>query len=44
LSSPYNVDMNGTVRGADGSWDRGAFEFSGQSVPAPPAPNGVHIQ
>lgn len=36
LSSPYNVDPNGTTRGADGTWDRGAFEFgsgSGATVP-----------
>ena len=28
LSSPYNVDMNGVTRGADGNWDRGAIEFN----------------
>ncbi|MCR4283912.1 MAG: peptidoglycan-binding protein [Parcubacteria group bacterium] len=28
LGSPYNVDMNGLVRGADGVWDRGAYEYS----------------
>ncbi len=27
LASPYNVDLNGNSRGADGVWDRGAFEF-----------------
>jgi hypothetical protein len=27
LPSPYNVDMLGNVRGEDGVWDRGAFEF-----------------
>lgn len=27
LSSPYDVDMFGNTRGADGKWDRGAFEF-----------------
>jgi hypothetical protein len=27
LPSPYNVDMFGNVRGADGTWDRGAVEF-----------------
>ena len=26
LASPYNLDPNGTVRGADGKWDRGAYE------------------
>ena len=28
LSSPYNQDMNGKTRGADGNWDRGALEYS----------------
>jgi hypothetical protein len=27
LASPYNIDMLGIIRGADGVWDRGAFEF-----------------
>jgi hypothetical protein len=27
LPSPFNIDKNGNVRGEDGSWDRGAFEF-----------------
>jgi hypothetical protein len=34
LSSPYNIDGDGFTRGADGVWDRGAFEF--RSDPAPP--------
>jgi hypothetical protein len=29
LPSPYNIDMYGKVRGADGTWDRGAFEYTG---------------
>ena len=39
LGAPYNIDMNGVVRGVDGTWDRGAFEFSGgaASVLQPPA-------
>jgi hypothetical protein len=28
LSAPMNIDPNGAVRGADGNWDRGAFEYS----------------
>lgn len=36
LSSPYNFDMNGNVRGLDGVWDRGAHEFvGGTNAPAP---------
>ena len=27
LSAPYNVDMLGNTRGADGTWDRGAYEY-----------------
>jgi len=27
-----NVDMNGNQRGADGVWDRGAFEYTGNSL------------
>lgn len=27
LSSPYTTDPNGISRGADGVWDRGAYEF-----------------
>lgn len=27
LSSPYNVDMDGNIRGADGTFDRGTFQF-----------------
>lgn len=27
LSAPYNTDANGVVRGADGAFDRGAFEY-----------------
>lgn len=29
LGSPYNVDMRGNLRGSDGTWDRGAYEFVG---------------
>jgi len=31
LSSPYNIDMDGNTRGADGNWDRGTYEFTGVS-------------
>lgn len=27
LASPYNHDLTGAVRGGDGTWDRGAYEF-----------------
>ena len=36
LSSPYDVDMLGTTRGSDGTWDRGAYEFvDGEPTPTP---------
>ncbi len=35
LSPPYNVDAAGHPRGADGAWDRGAFEYAGEQHPAP---------
>jgi hypothetical protein len=41
LPAPFNVDMFGTVRGADGVWDRGAVEFgNAQYVP----PSGFHLE
>jgi hypothetical protein len=43
LPSPYNVDMFGRVRGADGTWDRGAVEFGGGSPIPPAAPTNLHI-
>jgi len=41
LSSPYTIDMDGNTRGADGNWDRGAFELDSGvdytvNVPNPP--------
>lgn len=37
LAAPYNTDQDGTTRGVDGVWDRGAFEFdSGKRPPLPP--------
>jgi parallel beta-helix repeat protein len=32
LPAPYNTDMFGNVRGEDGVWDRGAFEYSTTNV------------
>lgn len=36
LASPYNVDVYGNIRGADGNWDRGALEY-GTSLSAAPS-------
>lgn len=32
LTSPYNLDFIGATRGADGTWERGAYEFNGSLV------------
>ncbi len=42
LSSPYNVDMTGATRGADGTWDLGAYEYSAGGS-GPPAPTNIRI-
>ncbi len=43
LPSPYNLDPDGNVRGADGTWDRGAFEYAPgvAANAAPMAPRGL---
>lgn len=33
LASPYNTDMDGNTRGADGTWDRGAYEYDSGGTP-----------
>jgi len=39
LASPYNTDMDGNTRGADGTWDIGAYEYlSGGVSLSPPSP------
>jgi hypothetical protein len=43
LSGVYGVDLLGVNRGADGIWDRGAFEFGGTPVAPPGAPANLHI-
>ena len=45
LSAPYDVDMFGKKRGADGVWDRGAVEFgAGGGVSVPPTPTNLTVQ
>jgi hypothetical protein len=36
LSAPFNIDPTGATRGADGTWQRGAFEFVAATIPNPP--------
>jgi hypothetical protein len=38
LSSPYNTDFAGNTRGADGTWERGAYEFNTTDPPKPDPP------
>jgi hypothetical protein len=40
LTHPYDTDVFGAVRGADGVWDRGALEFT---LGALPAPTGLRV-
>ena len=41
LSSQFNTDMDGNTRGADGVWDRGAYEFNGVANTNPPQISSV---
>lgn len=45
LASPYNVDPLGSIRGSDGIWDRGAYEYPPPSsdITPPAAPTGLYI-
>ena len=36
LASTYNTDPLGVIRGADGVWDRGAYEYISGGPPSPP--------
>jgi hypothetical protein len=44
LSSPYNLDPDGTTRGADGTWERGAYEFTSFGKPVPPSGLAAVVQ
>ena len=44
LPSPFDVDPNLITRGSDGTWDRGAFEYSRAGTPGTLSPpSNVHI-
>ena len=43
LPAPYNVDMFGNTRGADGTWDRGAIEYSGVALVPPAQPTNLRL-
>lgn len=44
LASPYDRDMYGNVRGADGVWDRGAIEFINSNNSLPNSPTNLRVQ
>lgn len=43
LGSPYDLDMKGSKRGADGTWDIGAYEYAGGAIAPLPAPINLTI-
>lgn len=43
LASPYNIDMYGNTRGADGTWDRGAVEFQAGSTSTLAPPTNLRV-
>ncbi len=44
LSNPYTMDMDLKVRGGDGKWDIGAYEFTGGADKTPPgSPQNVRV-
>jgi len=43
LAAPFNIDPNGTIRGSNGVWDRGAYEFGGQSGLILGAPSNLRV-
>lgn len=43
LASPHNLDLTGRTRGADGIWDRGAFEYAAGSTTALQPPTLLRI-
>jgi hypothetical protein len=43
LSAPYNIDLLGATRGADGTWERGAYESSGGAPVKPNPPTALNV-
>jgi len=42
LAAAFSGDFDGLVRGADGSWDRGAFEFGSVADTTPPVISAIN--
>lgn len=43
LAAPFNLDFAGNTRGADGTWERGAFEFNGGVAAKQDAPTNLRV-
>jgi hypothetical protein len=43
IGSEYNTDPLGTTRGSDGTWDRGAFEYTGGGGNEPPPADKIPL-
>ena len=43
LPSPYNLDFAGIIRGADATWERGAYEFEGANSTKPNPPTNLQV-
>jgi hypothetical protein len=43
LSAPYDLDLNGSSRGSDGNWDRGAYEYPVGAGARPSPPSKIRI-
>ncbi len=43
LGSPYNLDMLGVTRSANGTWDRGALQINPASTSAPAPPQNLQV-
>lgn len=43
LSAPYNTDLTGAIRGADGVWDRGAYEYNAGASSLPNPPTNIRV-
>jgi hypothetical protein len=43
VGSPYNTDPDGNMRGADGTWDIGAYEYGGSGDTRTQAPQNLRI-
>jgi hypothetical protein len=43
VGPPYDRDLDGRLRGADGHWDIGAYEYGAGPAPAPAPPTNLRL-